>query len=147
MAVVHLVPEVAGVVPTLFILSRHEPAHREVAGGQRLATQLDDAHTTGRQDRAVLTHNANLQVLEQRSQRRQPTRVASGGGNRAAQRGQQVRIDLVDHQARIAFGEGDGQRGLGHPVGRQDCLGPQPERLAGVQQVLDVGGFDGLGAR
>ena len=147
MTVLQLIPEVAGVIPTVLILSGHEPTHREVARGQGLTTQLDDADTAARQNRAVLADNANFKVPEQRSQRRQPTGVAPGRGNSAAQRGQQVGIDLVDHQTGIALGEGHRQSGFGHPVGRQDRPRVEAERLARVDQIFDVGRLHRLSTR
>ena len=55
--------------------------------------------------------------------------VALRGGYRPAQRGHQVCVDLVDHQSRIAFGEGHCQGRLGHAVGRQDRHGCRPNGL------------------
>src|SRR6202022_2610623 len=71
-AVLHQVAEVAGVVPAAVILCRDEAAHRDVARGQRLAPQLDDAHTAGRHHVAVLVDDPGFQVLQQRTQRGQP---------------------------------------------------------------------------
>src|SRR5690348_3967289 len=48
------VPEVAGVVPAVLVLRRQEAGHGDVAGGHRLAAQLDDADTALGQDIAVL---------------------------------------------------------------------------------------------
>ena len=114
------VAEVAGVVPAVLVLRGDEAAHRDVAGGQRLAAQLDDADAAGGQHVAVLVDDAGLEVRQQRAERGQPAGVALGRGHRAAQRGQQVGVDLVDHQAGAALGERHRQRGLGHAVGRQD---------------------------
>ena len=63
------------------------------------------------------------------------------------QHGQQVGVDLVDDHAAAALGERHRHRRLGHPVGGDDRLGPQPERRAGVAEVLDVDRVDLLGAR
>ena len=48
---------------------------------------------------------------------------------------------------RRPLGERHRQRRLGHAVGREDRVGPQVERFAGVDQVFDVGGLHRLGAR
>ena len=95
---------------------------------------------------AVLVDDAGLEILQQRTERCQPPGVALAGRDGAAQRGQQVGVDLVDDQAGVALGERHRQRRLRHAVGGQDRRRLQPEGLARVQQVLDVGGVDGLGA-
>ena len=131
----------------MLVLGRDETAHGDVAGRQRLAAQLDDADAARRHDVAVLVDDSSLEAFEQRTQRGQPAGVALGGGHRAAQRGQQVGVDLVDDQTGPALGERHGERRLGHAVGRQDRVGPQAERLARIDEVLDVGGLHRLGAR
>ena len=140
------VAEVAGVVPAVLVLCRDEAAHGQVAGGEGLPAQLDHPDTTGRQNIAVLVDDAGLEVLKQRAEGGQPAHVALARGHRAAQRGEQVGVDLVDHQTGAAFGERHRQGGLGHAVGRQDGFGRQPERLTGFQQVLDVSRLDRFGA-
>ena len=143
--VLHQVAEVAGVVPAVLVLRGHEAAHGDVARRQRLAAQLDDADAARGQHAAVLVDDARLEILEQRAQRGQPAGVALGRRDRAAQGGQQVGVDLVDHQAGAALGERHRQRGLRHAVGRQDRLRLEPEWLTRLEQVFDVGGFDRFG--
>ena len=105
------------------------------------------ADAAGRHHIALLVDDAGLEALQQRAERGQPAGVALGRRDGPAQRGQQIGVDLVDHQARTALGERHRQRRLGHAVGGQDRLGLQPERLARVDQVLDVGGLHRFGAR
>ena len=140
------IAEISGVVPPIGVLRRDEAPHRDVTRSQRLATQFDDADPAGRQRGAVVVDDARLEVLQQRTQSGQPAGVALGRRDGPAQRGQQVGVDFVDHQSGAALGERHRQRRLGHAIGRQDRIRPKSERLAGIKEVLDVGGIDRLGA-
>ena len=131
----------------MLVLRGDEPAHGHVAGRHALAAQLDHPDTAGRHDLTVVVDDAGLEVGEQRSELGKALGVSLGRRHSTAQRGQQVGIDLVHGQTLAARRERHRQRGLGHAVGGQDRARVQPERLTGVQQVLDVGRLDRLGAR
>ena len=95
----------------------------------------------------MVVDDAGLEIGEQRAQCRQPLGVALARGHRTTQRGEQISVDLVDDQSGVARRERHCQRRLGHAVRGQDRLGPQAERLAGVDEVLDVSRLDRLGPR
>ena len=83
-AVVHLVAQVAGVVPAVLVLGGQEAAHREVTGGQRLAAQFDDSDAAGRHHLTGVVDDTGLEVLQQRAERRQAPGVALGRRHGAA---------------------------------------------------------------
>ena len=71
-AILHLITKVTSVIPAVLILSRNEPAHRDVARGQRLAAQLDHPNAAGRQHIAVLVDDADLQTVNKAVDGRRP---------------------------------------------------------------------------
>ena len=91
--------------------------------------------------------DADLEALEHATKRHQSTGIASGRGDGTVQDGQQVGVDLVDDHARAGLRERHRDGGLGHAVGRKDRFRAQSERCACLDEVLDVGGLDLLGAR
>ena len=116
------IAEIAGVIPTLVVLSRDETGHRHIAQRHRFATHLDDADTPRGQDVAVLVNDARLQPLQQTAKRGQPPGVALGRRDSAVQYGKQVGVDLIDHEAGAAFGKRHRHGRFGHAVSRQDRL-------------------------
>ncbi|CPU32091.1 Uncharacterised protein [Mycobacteroides abscessus] len=127
------VAEVAGVVPTVFVLRGQKSAHGHITGSHRLATQFDDADAARRQHVQVLVDNPCLDTRQQGAQRGQMAQVATGGGNGSPQGGQQIGVDLVDNQTGgLDLREGHGQRGFRHAVGGHHRRGLEAERLSGI---------------
>ena len=141
------ITQVAGVVPTVGVLRPDEAGRRGVADGHRFTPDLQHADRAVGQHAAVLGDDADLQALEHAAERNQPSGVAAGRGYRAVQHGQQVGVHLVDDHAAAGLRERHRHGGLGHAVGGQDGAGAQSERRSRVDEVLDVGGLDLLGAR
>ena len=140
------IAQIAGVVPALLILGGDEAGRRGVTLGHRLTAHLDDADATRRQEAAVLVDDAHLQSAQRSAERRQSPGASLGRRDGAVQDGQHVGVHLVDDHAAVALGERHRHRRLGHTVGRDDRLRPQPERRARVAQILHVKRVDLLGA-
>ena len=116
------IAQVAGVIPTSVVLCRDETGHRGVAQRHRFAAHLDDADAAGGQDVAVFVDDARLEPLQRTAKRGQSPGFAPGRRDGAVQYGQQVGVDLIDHQACAALGERHRHGRLGHTVSRQDRL-------------------------
>ena len=116
------VAQIAGVIPALVVLSRDETGHRFVAQRHWFAAHLDDADAPGGQDVAVFVDDARLQPLQQTAERGQSPGFALGRRDSPVQYGEQVGVDLIDHQACAALGERHRHGRLGHAVSRQDRL-------------------------
>ena len=140
------VAQIAGVIPALGVLGGDEAAHRFVTQRHGLPAHLENADAAGGQDgppssttRASSPFNSRPSVASHRVCRCSPVRLGAEG--------QQVGVDLVDHQPTAALGERHRDGGLRHAVCRQDGVGAQPKRPAGLAEVFDIGGFDLFAAR
>ena len=82
------------------ILRGDETGSRRVSQRHRFAAHLDDADTASRQHVAVLVDDPGLQPLQRTTERGQSPGFTPGRRDGSVQHGEQVGVDLVDHQAR-----------------------------------------------